>query len=81
MKNEEIIVLGLAGVAVWLILQSQKPKAAGGVTSNANKRTEEIFDQWGATFNNGWRYFTDGTAIDPQGRYWKDGQVIWTPAK
>lgn len=75
-----MIVLGLAGVAVWLILQSQKPKAGKTVASGA-MRTEEIFDQWGAKFGNGWRYFTDGTAIDPQGRYWKDGQIIWTPAK
>ena len=27
----------------------------------------------------GWRYFSDGTAIDPSGQYYRDGQVIWSP--
>lgn len=27
----------------------------------------------------GWRYFSDGTVIDPNGNYYRDGQVIWSP--
>lgn len=27
----------------------------------------------------GWRYFDDGTVIDPSGQYYKDGEIIWSP--
>lgn len=27
----------------------------------------------------GWRYFSDGTAIDPKGTYYFDGQPVWSP--
>jgi hypothetical protein len=27
----------------------------------------------------GWKYFSDGTTIGPDGSYYKDSQVIWTP--
>jgi len=28
----------------------------------------------------GWSYFTDGTAIDPSGNYYMNGQRIWSPS-
>lgn len=28
----------------------------------------------------GWRYFTDGTVIGPDGTYYQDGQPIWSPS-
>lgn len=27
----------------------------------------------------GWQYFTDGTAISPDGAYYQDGDLIWSP--
>lgn len=27
----------------------------------------------------GWQYFTDGTAIAPNGEYYKDGEPVWSP--
>ena len=27
----------------------------------------------------GYRYFSDGTSIDAAGRYYKNGQLIWSP--
>ena len=27
----------------------------------------------------GWRYFSDGTTISPNGEYYKDGQPVWSP--
>lgn len=29
----------------------------------------------------GWRYFDDGTVIDPAGRYYKNGQLVYTPGQ
>lgn len=28
----------------------------------------------------GWRYFSDGTVIDPQGNYYVNGSMIWSPS-
>lgn len=28
----------------------------------------------------GWSYYSDGTAISPDGTYYKDGRQIWSPA-
>lgn len=28
---------------------------------------------------NGWQYYTDGTAISPDGTYYKNGQMVWNP--
>lgn len=79
MKQENMIALGLAAVAVYLITQSKKTpsaRAAAGLTSTT-KATSEIFDTSGNPFSNGWRYFTDGTAINPKGDYYYQGQLVW----
>lgn len=81
MKQSEMIVLGLAGVAVYLIWQSQKPKTATSGTSArsaVDTFVDEIFSSTGTAFNNGWRYFENGVAIDPAGNYYQGGQLVWT---
>ena len=80
MKHTEYLVLGLAGLALFMIV-----RASGGTrsTAPASPRTNEIKDYDGSGFDNGWRYFTDGVkgyAIDPAGAYWMGGQRIWSPA-
>lgn len=76
--NQNAIVLGLAAVAVYFITQSKKtPVKVAGLTSTS-KATAEIFDAGGGSFSNGWRYFSDGTAIDPSGNYYQGGQLIWS---
>jgi hypothetical protein len=81
MKNAELIALGIAAVAVY-ILTTAKPKTA--VTSADYKQpagASEIMDSIGNAFTNGWRYFSDGTAIDPAGSYYSNGSMIWSPSK
>jgi len=69
MRNEELIVLGLAGLAVWFIF---KGRAAG-----AFQMPE--FVKKAAPDYQGWQYFTDGTAISPEGSYYKNGLLVWQP--
>ncbi|WP_302172880.1 hypothetical protein [uncultured Hydrogenophaga sp.] len=78
MKQTEMIVLGLAGLAVYLIWRSQTPtrtvvpqdgKPAGWVS--------EIFGMGSKPFDNGWRYFDNGVAIDPSGNYYQNGAMVW----
>lgn len=90
MKTEEIMVLVLAGVAVFLVVQAArqgkiKPSTGGTCATCGGAdllgKVAEIFTGSGKPYGNGWRYFSDGTAIDPQGRYYKGGQLIWEGAK
>lgn len=81
MKQTEMIVLGLAGVAVYLIWQSQTKKASaatGPTRSTVDTFVDEIFNFNGQKFDNGWRYFENGVAIDPAGNYYQNGQRVWT---
>lgn len=86
MKQQEMIVLGLAGVALYLIAKTPTGKKAlqsvTGTASNGlrdvSQTVSEVFDTTGKAFSNGWRYFNDGTAIDPAGNYYQGGQLIWS---
>lgn len=79
MKQTELIAVGLAGLAVYLIWQSQKKKT--GTTSGAAARpagwVSEVLDAGGQRFTNSWRYFDNGVAIDPAGNYYQGGQMVW----
>lgn len=75
MKQNEIIVLGLAGLAVYLIWQSQKGKTTTSTTTAAARFVDEIFEQ--RPYANGWRYFENGVAIDPAGNYYQNGAMVW----
>lgn len=78
--NTNIILLIAAAGAAYMIFKS-KAAAANTVNNLGNpiNGISEIFTgakagQAGA----GWRYFTDGTSIDPQGNYYMNGTIIWT---
>lgn len=88
MKQTEMIVLGLAGLAVYMIVKPKAagataaPATAGGTLRSAYETVSEIFDSvTNQAFGNGWRYFSDGTAISPAGDYYQGGQLIWTAPK
>ncbi len=81
MKTEEVLVLALAGVAALLIVRSVKVGAGATESPGAKPAgwVSEIFDGDGSSFSNGWRYFNDGTAIDPSGCYYSGGALVWCP--
>ena len=87
MKTDEFLIVGAAGLLVFMILRSRG--GAGGSISIGepltlwNKAVEKVSEivntalpgQPGA----GWRYFDDGTVISPDGSYYLNGQLVWTP--
>ncbi len=77
MKKDTLMLIGAAGIALYLV------NKAGGVqqaTTKVVNGATEVLNSLGQRFNNGWRYFSDGTAIDPFGSYYKGGTKIWSPA-
>lgn len=85
MKTEELIAMGLAGLAVFLIYKATSAGSATGAapayTGTWKKVTEILDPNSGRGYSNGWRYFDDGTSISPSGDYYLNGNIIWSPAK
>lgn len=89
MKTQDLAILGLAGVAVYMILRSQGVSVSGlvgKVTGSAGKTAadapdsfvDEIFNAGGTPYTNGWRYYENGTAIDPSGNYYYQGKLVYS---
>lgn len=76
MKNSELIAVAIAGVAVWMIYQAKK-KAGTNTGAVKPNGTAEVLDSLGQSFSNGWRYFTDGTSISPEGDYYSGGSLVY----
>lgn len=53
-----------------------------GVPANAAplNAVTEIASPDGSTWDNGWRYFSDGTAISPDGVYYLNSNQVYNPA-
>lgn len=85
MKNDDLIALALAGIAVWMIFASRKAGAASqpftlsGVSSPGPFVNEVLNAALPGQPGWGWQYFDNGTAIDPSGAYWYQGQRVWAP--
>lgn len=77
MKKDSLILVGAAGIALYLVVKAGSVK---GAVAKVQQGATEILDSLGKRFSNGYRYFSDGTVIDPSGAYWKNGQMVWAPA-
>lgn len=94
MKIENLILIGAFGLGAWLLLKPKKPPylyQRPGYPDNLSPIPTLPYTQSyerPSTIQNqalpgqpgwGWTYYTDGTAIDPQGCYYKDGAQVWCP--
>lgn len=75
MKKEYLYILGAAAAALYMI---KKNGGNSQVITAIKNGVQEVLSATGKQFETGWRYFTDGTSIDPFGNYWKGGQKIWS---
>ena len=68
-EGEGMRVLALSTAACYMILKHKSGGAASGNATAAKPAgwVDEIVDLVGKKFTNGWRYFPDGTDIDPLG--------------
>ena len=82
MKQSDLIVLGLAGLAVYMIVRSRGTTQAAGTTTTQRPRdwvTEIANTVLPGQTGYGWRSVDNGTAISPTGDYYFHGEKIWTP--
>lgn len=95
MKIENLILIGAFGLGAWLLLKPRTsiPRLPAGYyppsggaqiptlpfTQSYAKATMIQNQALPGQPGWGWTYYTDGTAIDPQGCYYKDGAQVWCP--
>lgn len=88
MKNDTFVILGAAAAALYVITKSTRPRVPtgsamqlnGGGQVNVPSYTKQIFNTATAGQEGyGWQYFSDGTAIGPDGSYYQNGQKVWSP--
>lgn len=80
MKNHEIIIVGAALAAAYLIWKGQQPARTAPAQNGQpapDNFVDEIFGSNGLPFDNGWRYYENGTSIAPNGDYYHQGALVW----
>ncbi len=92
MKTEEMIALAIGGIALWMMFVSRKVAAApaspsqipaGGLFSSLlSPQPAGYVTEITNTADPGepgwaWRYYSDGTVIDPTGAYYYQGQKVY----
>jgi hypothetical protein len=81
--SNDVKMMGLAalGIAalIWYMTKGKAPAPALGTNNLATPGTPDqiINPSLQGQPGYGWRYFTDGTAIDPQGNYYFQGTKVW----
>lgn len=73
MKTDDLILIAAAGFALWAFMQFKKTGTGTG-TAQTNSYGAQLIKEYA-----GWKYYTDGTAIGPDGAYYMSGQLVWQP--
>lgn len=79
MKDSEIIILAVAAAgAAYLLMRNSSASATS--SKRAPGYVLKIGNPAAGTSDPGygWQYFTDGTAIDPAGNYYLNGEKVWS---
>lgn len=75
MKNQDLMILAGAAAFAWYLLKGKAALMVDGQVGAAEIKTNALPGQIGW----GWRYYDDGTAIGPDGTYYRNGIAIWSP--
>lgn len=76
MKKDEMIVLGLAALALYFIMKGRG--SVGGSGGAAQASTSSYATKIAPDYM-GWQYFSGGVAIGPDGSYYLNGEKVWMP--
>ena len=85
MKTDDLVAMLAGGILLYVayMTMTSKPGTAG---VNLFKPSGQNNTIWPKEINvgntmltpaDGWRYFTDGTAISPGGDYYYQGELVW----
>jgi hypothetical protein len=75
MKLEDILILAGVSCALFWIAKKAKAKSVPATVSQVNPASYATL----ITESDGWKYYTDGTSIGPDGTYYKGGDMVYDP--
>lgn len=75
MNQNQLIVLVALGAAAYMLMSR---KAAAAAPAAADPQYAQQIQTAGD--QGGWQYFTDGTAIGPDGSFYKNGKLVYANA-
>lgn len=93
MKADQLIIIGAAGLALYMLSgMSRRISTQAAATTGGRSGTASSLNGGGTVpaytyqiTNNaqpgdpgyGWRYYSDGTSIDPAGNYYSGGNLVY----
>lgn len=77
MKSNDMITILAGAVLAFVAFKTLKPGAAAAFVQPAGAKLINVGNTAG-TDAAGWQYFTDGTAIAPNGDYYYQGTLVYT---
>lgn len=72
MKTSDLLILAAAAGLAWWLISSGSATAKVGAGDTATGAT--LIREWA-----GWRYYSDGTVIGPDGSYYYRGDLVYSP--
>lgn len=86
-NKNTLLILAATGFGLWYVTNKTRRVTSTGAMSLNMGGNVSVPSTVKEIFNNdvpgqpgyGWKYYTDGTAIGPDGSYYKDNQKVWSP--
>lgn len=80
MKTDTLLIIVAAAVGLFVISRAVRAQGTGTVLDQSNKVSAIPNNALPGQPGWGWRYYSDGTAIGPDGRYYFQGAEVYDPA-
>lgn len=77
MNNNDLLLLAAAAAAVYFLMNRDTSNTINNLGQAVNGISEVFTGAKQGDTAFGWRYFTDGGAIGPDGKYYLNGQYVW----
>lgn len=92
MKQKDVLIIaGFAAGAYFLLTKGPAPlrrlvgggtvqNSAGGLQTAYNRVNEVLNTAFPGQVGYGWKYYDDGVSIGPDGKYYLNGNLVWSPS-
>ena len=77
MKTNDLLLIAAAGLAIYLYMNRDTSNTIKNLGKAINGISEIFTGAKPGDTAYGWRYFSDGGAISPDGKYYLNGQYIY----
>lgn len=74
--NKQILLYAMLAASAYLLLK-KNPNIVNNVGAAVGGVSEIFTGAKAGDIGFGWRYFTDGTSISPEGTYYHNGVKVW----